>query len=62
MFPVLAPIDIRVFHDVAVQGCGLGSTSLINANVVMQADQKISNPHRWPKAILQDFKENGTSG
>jgi cholesterol oxidase len=48
--------DVRVNDDLnVVMGCGLGGTSLINANVSLQADERVfENPH-WPAALRADL-------
>jgi len=49
--------DLRVFNDLmVVQGCGLGGTSLMNANVVIEADRRIYTHPRWPAALRGDFE------
>src|ERR1041384_6702719 len=37
-----------------IQGCGLGGTSLINANVSLQPDACVFQGERWPRAIRED--------
>jgi cholesterol oxidase len=47
--------DMRLNADVNVfVGCGLGGTSLVNANVSMRADPRVFEDARWPKAIRED--------
>ena len=47
--------DLRLNPDINVfVGCGLGGTSLVNANVSMRADARVFDDPRWPKAIRQD--------
>lgn len=41
--------DISVMH-----GCGLGGTSLINANVSLPPDERVWDDPRWPSAIRAD--------
>jgi cholesterol oxidase len=36
-------------------GCGLGGTSLVNANVALPAEKRVFEDARWPKEILQDY-------
>ena len=44
--------DFRVGLDIAVLiGCGLGGTSLINANVALEADPRVLQSDGWPKAL-----------
>ncbi|MGH2769812.1 MAG: GMC family oxidoreductase N-terminal domain-containing protein [Actinomycetota bacterium] len=48
--------DFRVNDDInAVIGCGLGGTSLINANVSIQADDRVFSDSRWPRALRDDL-------
>ena len=48
--------DIRVNEDLnVVVGCGLGGTSLINANVSLRADQRVFDDLRWPAALRADL-------
>jgi choline dehydrogenase-like flavoprotein len=55
--PVGAPtalFDFRVGDDITVLvGCGLGGTSLINANVALDADSRIFQSDGWPKALCE---------
>lgn len=51
--------DYRVTEDVDVfVGCGLGGTSLINANVIFKPDEDVFNNSRWPDEIRED-RDNG---
>ena len=43
--------DITVF-----QGCGLGGTSLINANVGLDANERVFDNSRWPQEIRDDMR------
>src|SRR5215468_7499904 len=44
-----AMFDFRVGHDIAVLvGCGLGGTSLINANVALEPSDWIFSDNHWP--------------
>lgn len=44
--------DLRVNRDISVfLGCGLGGTSLVNANVSLRADPRVFEDPRWPVAI-----------
>lgn len=44
-----ADADMNVFS-----GCGLGGTSLINANVSIRPDQRVLDDPRWPSALRHD--------
>ena len=47
--------DFRFSDDVGVLvGCGLGGTSLINANVALEADPRVFQDTAWPKAFRND--------
>jgi cholesterol oxidase len=37
-----------------LQGCGLGGTSLINANVSLHPEARVFKDERWPRAIRED--------
>ena len=42
--------DLRVNEDINVfLGCGLGGTSLVNANVALKADPRVFKLPEWPK-------------
>lgn len=48
--------DIRLGGDVSVLvGCGLGGTSLINANVSLEADPRVFDDPRWPSSLKADL-------
>src|SRR5262249_51000865 len=50
--------DLRVNRDLNVfVGCGLGGTSLINANVALQPDDSIFLDDAWPKRIHKALKD-----
>ncbi|HXJ93262.1 MAG TPA: alpha/beta fold hydrolase [Terriglobia bacterium] len=42
--------DINVF-----KGCGLGGTSLVNANVALRAEPRVFEDPRWPKTLRDDL-------
>ncbi len=42
--------DINVF-----KGCGLGGTSLVNANVALRAEPRVFDDPRWPKSLRDDL-------
>jgi len=47
--------DVRLGRDVHVaMGCGLGGTSLINANVCLEADPRVFEDPRWPAPVVRD--------
>ena len=47
--------DVRLGKDVHVaMGCGLGGTSLINANVCLEADPRVFEDPCWPAPVLRD--------
>jgi cholesterol oxidase len=51
----LALLEVHVNPDVnVVVGCGLGGTSLINANVALHPDQRLWDDPHWPAAIRAD--------
>ncbi|RKE39347.1 cholesterol oxidase [Paraburkholderia sp. BL23I1N1] len=51
----LALLEVHVNEDVnAVVGCGLGGTSLINANVALEAEPRLWDDNRWPEALRAD--------
>jgi len=47
--------DFRMGDDIHVfQGCGLGGTSLVNANVSLRADPRVWEDPKWPDEIVAD--------
>ena len=47
--------DLRVNDDMNVfVGCGLGGTSLVNANVAVPAEPAVFEDSRWPQEIRDD--------
>ncbi|QLE49554.1 GMC family oxidoreductase [Nostoc sp. C057] len=47
--------DFHVNKDINVFiGCGLGGTSLVNANVSLQAEPRVFADSRWPKELRDD--------
>ncbi|GJH04513.1 alpha/beta fold hydrolase [Paraburkholderia terrae] len=51
----LALLEVHVNPDVnVVVGCGLGGTSLINANVALKPDARLWDDPRWPAALRAD--------
>lgn len=52
--------DLRVGADINVLvGCGLGGTSLINANVALKADPRVFDDAVWPATLRDDDLEQG---
>jgi cholesterol oxidase len=53
--------DLRLGRDVhVIVGCGLGGTSLINANVSLPPDPRVWEEPQWPRELLADETlENG---
>lgn len=48
--------DMRVSDDLSVfVGCGLGGTSLVNANVSLRADERVFEDSCWPGALRDDL-------
>jgi cholesterol oxidase len=48
-------------HDeevTVIQGCGLGGTSLINANVSLVPEARVFKDKRWPRAFQDDVIKN----
>ena len=47
--------DLRINQDInVVIGCGLGGTSLINANVSLQPESRVFDDLCWPQALRDD--------
>jgi len=47
--------DFHVNDDINVfKGCGLGGTSLVNANVALEPDPRVFDDPRWPQALRDD--------
>ncbi|MBI3797519.1 MAG: GMC family oxidoreductase, partial [Deltaproteobacteria bacterium] len=48
--------DLHVNKDIHVfVGCGLGGTSLVNANVALRAEPRVFDDPRWPQALRDDL-------
>src|SRR5690606_2515114 len=49
--------EFTVGSEISVfKGCGLGGTSLVNANVAIRPDPRVLNDPCWPSAIRNDLK------
>ena len=47
--------DFHLNKDISVyKGCGLGGTSLVNANVSLVPEPRVFEKENWPKEILKD--------
>ena len=58
-----ALFDFHVDDDMVVlTGCGLGGTSLINANVSLRPDPRVMDDPAWPAAIRADRKGLAEAG
>ncbi|HWW44667.1 MAG TPA: GMC oxidoreductase, partial [Acidimicrobiia bacterium] len=51
LYAVQVGEEMSVFH-----GCGLGGTSLVNANVALRAEPWVLDDPRWPEALRKDRK------
>ena len=48
--------DFRINPEANVLvGCGLGGTSLINANICLRAEPRVFDDPRWPQAVRDDL-------
>ncbi len=53
--------DFNVDDDINVLvGCGLGGTSLINANVSLKPEPRVFEDARFPQIIQDEFKQEGS--
>ena len=58
-----ALFDFRINPDITVLvGCGLGGTSLINANVAIMPDERVWLDPKWPDGIRADFETRLAAG
>jgi cholesterol oxidase len=47
--------DLHISENISVfKGCGLGGTSLVNANVSIKPEDRVLDDKRWPSAIHND--------
>ena len=55
--------DFRVNEHINVfQGCGLGGTSLVNANVSLPPEPRVMDDYRWPQAVRDDVAHGLADG
>ncbi len=55
--------DIRFNDDLNVfLGCGLGGTSLVNANVSLRPDERVFDDRRWPEEVRADLDKGVAAG
>lgn len=55
--------EMHVNKDITIlKGCGLGGTSLINANVALRADPRVFDDLRWPTELRQDLQHGLEAG
>ena len=58
-----ALFDLHVGDDIsALVGCGLGGTSLINANVSLKPDMRVFDDPVWPRALAQEAAQDAAGG
>ena len=58
-----ALFDFRMNPDISVlAGCGLGGTSLINANVAIRPDPRVWGDPVWPRALRDDLETRVEEG
>ena len=61
--PRQALFDMHMHDDVSVLvGCGLGGTSLINGNVMLQPDNRVFEDTAWPEALRNDVADGLAAG
>ena len=54
--------DMRVNEDMNIfVGCGLGGSSLVNANVSLQADPRVFDASAWPQSVRDEAGEDGSA-
>ena len=55
--------DLHIDREITViKGCGLGGTSLINANVSIRADPRVFEDLRWPAELRKDLDKGLEAG
>lgn len=55
--------DVRLAGDISVfKGCGLGGTSLVNANVALRPDPRVFEDPRWPAEVAADLQAGVEQG
>ena len=55
--------DLRINKDINILvGCGLGGTSLINANASLRAEPRVFEDHQWPKGLRDDLNSRLVEG
>ena len=57
LYEMVVSPEISVF-----KGCGLGGTSLINANVALEAERRVFEDPRWPEEIRADLDTRVADG
>jgi cholesterol oxidase len=54
--PLTGLYDLHINDDITVfVGCGLGGTSLVNANVSLRAEPRVFEDARWPQGLRDDL-------
>jgi len=58
-----ALFDLHVNREInVIVGCGLGGTSLINANVSLRPEARVFNDPRWPRELREDLETRLAEG
>jgi cholesterol oxidase len=61
--PATGLYDLHVSEGISVfVGCGLGGTSLVNANVALRAEPRVLLDPRWPQALRDDLDKGMADG